>query len=521
MDGVELQILWSNMIGIVSEQARSLQRIAFSPIVREAGDLANGIFDARARMVAQAVTGTPGHINSLAAAARNLLGHVDVAALKPGDVLITNDPWMSAGHFFDITVLSPIFRGERLIGYAGSTIHHTDIGGYGIGSGARDIHEEGLWIPVLKLYEAGVPNATLFSMITRNVRTPDALLGDLGAQVSSGMIASQRLNALCDRYGLEDIEALSDEIIDRSEAATRAAIRALPGGTFHGSSTFDVPGGERVTLKTAVTIDAEAGEIVVDFEGSSGRSGKGINVVPAYAQAYATFAIRSTLNPDLPNNAGSLAPIRLKLPENCIVNATYPSPVNARHVVGMYVPFPILNALAQVVPDKVVAEGSGAVWTVQIQGRDREGRAFTSSMFNYSGGMGARAGKPGISAVCYPTGVSAVPVEVLEAAYPIEFTCKELERGSGGAGLQPGGDGQRIGFRMRTGSSWLLNTVPSRLMDAPQGLDGGAPGRAGQFLVNGKPVMLSGKTDMQAADEVTMVTPGGGGFGAFKVAKSA
>lgn len=513
MDGVELQILWSNMIEIVSEQARALQRIAFSPIVREAGDLANGLFDARARMVAQAVTGTPGHINSLASAASNMLKHVDAGSLKPGDVLITNDPWMSAGHFFDITVLSPIFRGERLIGYAGSTIHHTDIGGYGIGSGARDIHEEGLWIPVLKLYDQGVRNETLFDVITRNVRTPDALLGDLGAQVSSGMIASRRLNALCDRYGLDDIELLSDEIINRSETATRNSIRALPGGTFHGETFFDVPGGDRVTLKCAITIDDEAGEITIDFEGSSKRSQRGINVVPAYTQAYATFAIRSTLNPDLPNNAGSLAPIKLKLPDNCIVNATYPSPVNARHVVGMYVPFPILNALSQVVPEKVVAEGSGAVWTVQIQGQDADGKAFTSSMFNYSGGMGARAGKPGISAVCYPTGVSAVPVEVLEAAYPIVFSCKELDQGSGGAGRQPGGDGQRVSFRMRTDQPWLLNAVPSRLNEAPQGLDGGVSGRAGQFLVNGEPVVLSGKTDMRPDDEITMITPGGGGFG--------
>jgi len=513
MDGVELQILWSNLIGIVSEQARALQRIAFSPIVREAGDLANGLFDRRARMVAQAVTGTPGHINSLAAAAGNLLRHVDADELKPGDVLITNDPWMSAGHFFDITVLSPIFRGDQLIGYAGSTIHHTDIGGYGIGSGARDIHEEGLWIPVLKLYEEGRPNKTLFDLIQRNVRTPEALMGDLGAQVSSGMIAAQRLNALCDRYGLDDIETLSDEIIDRSEAATRDSIRKLPGGTYHGESQFDVPGGDVITLKTAVTIDAEAGEIEIDFAGSSGRSARGINVVPAYTHAYATFAVRSTLNPDLPNNAGSLAPIKLKLPEDCIVNATYPSPVNARHVVGMYVPFPVLNALSQVVPDQVVAEGSGAVWTIQIQGRDDTGHAFTSSMFNYSGGMGARAGKPGLSAICYPTGVSAVPVEVLEAAYPIVFSCKEVERGTGGNGSQPGGDGQRIGFSMHTSEPWLLNTVPSRLKTAPKGLEGGDAGTPGRFEINGEPTVLSGKTDMKPDDAVLMVTPGGGGFG--------
>lgn len=514
MDGVQLQILWSNMIGIVSEQARALQRIAFSPIVREAGDLANGLFDARARMVAQAVTGTPGHINSLAAAAGNLLGAMDDNDLKPGDVLITNDPWMSAGHFFDITVLSPIFREDRLIGYAGSTIHHTDIGGYGIGAGARDIHEEGLWIPPLKLYEAGEPNKTLFSLITRNVRTPDALLGDLGAQVSSGMIAAQRLNALCDRYGLDDIETLADEIIGRSEAATRDSIRKLPAGTYSGVSTFDVPGGETIKLETAVTIDAEAGEIEIDFEGSSGASQTGINVVPAYTQAYATFAVRSTLNPDLPNNAGSLAPIKLKLPDDCVVNAQYPSPVNARHVVGMYVPFPILKALAQVVPDRVVAEGSGAVWTIQIHGRDAGGSVFTSSMFNYSGGMGARAEKPGLSAICYPTGVSAVPVEVLEASYPILFECKELEPGTGGDGKQPGGLGQRIGYRMRTGRPWQLNTIPSRLEHEAEGLLGGGPGTKGRFEINGKPVSESKKLDMQSDDEVLMVTPGGGGFGA-------
>ncbi|MCB1482133.1 MAG: hydantoinase B/oxoprolinase family protein [Rhodobiaceae bacterium] len=514
MDGVELQILWSNLIGIVSEQARALQRVAFSPIVREAGDLANGLFDQRARMVAQAVTGTPGHINSLAAAAGNLLADIDPETLKPGDVLITNDPWMSAGHFFDITVLSPIFRENRIIGYAGSTIHHTDIGGYGIGSGARDIHEEGLWIPVMKLYNAGEPNSTLFDIIRRNVRTPDALFGDLAAQVSSANIAARRLNALCDRYGLVDIEALSDEIINRSEEATRESIRKLPGGVYEGESRFDVPGGETVVLKTAVTIDSNAGEITIDFAGSSGPSRMGINVVPAYTHAYATFAVRSTLNPDLPNNAGSLAPIKLKLPDSCIVNAKYPSPVNARHVVGMYVPFPILKALSHVAPDRVVAEGSGAVWTVQINGRDEAGNPFTSSMFNYSGGMGARASKPGLSAICYPTGVSAVPVEVLEASYPIVFGCKELERGTGGAGAQPGGDGQRISFHMRTNSPWLLNTVPSRLHEGPEGLLGGADGAAGRYEVNGKPELRAGKIEMKPEDEVLMVTPGGGGFGA-------
>jgi N-methylhydantoinase B len=513
LDGIELEIMWGNMISIVSEQAKALQRIAFSPIVREAGDLATALFDANARMVAQAVTGTPGHINSLAAAAGHLIKIIPPKSLYPGDVLITNDPWMSAGHFFDITLLTPIFRNDKLIGYCGSTIHHTDIGGYGVGAGARDIHEEGLWIPVMKLYERGEPNETLHSIIRRNVRTPESIFGDLAAQVSSGKMGGERLNAMCDRYDLDDIIDLSEEIISRSETATRDDIRKLPSGTFHGETEFDVPGGEVIKLKTALTIDTDRGEITIDFAGSSGPSSSGINVVTAYTHAYSTFAIRSILDPDLPNNAGSLSPIIIKAPRECIVNAQYPSPVNARHVVGMYVPFPILKALAQVVPDKVLAEGSGAVWTIQVQGRDKDGEPFTSSMFNYSGGMGARKTKPGLSATCYPTGVAAVPVEVLEASIPIEFTCKELVLGTGGDGLHKGGDGQRIGFRMRTGQEWLLNAIPSRLNSKAEGMFGAGDGAAGKFLINDEPSSEAKKLVMQASDVVMMQTPGGGGYG--------
>jgi len=513
LDGIELEILWSNLISIVSEQAKALQRIAFSPVVREAGDLASGLFDARGRMVAQANTGTPGHINSLAAAGETLAKLFE-GQLVPGDVIITNDPWMSAGHFFDITVLCPIFNGRNLIGFIGTTIHHTDISGYGIGAGARDVHEEGLWIPPLKLYEAGQPNAVLHAMIKRNVRTPDHVFGDLAAQVSSGRAGGERLNALCARHGLSDIEALADEIIARSEKATRDAIRALPAGIWHGESRFDVPGGDVITLKAGVTIDNQAGEVTIDFTGSSGPSPMGINVVMNYTHAYSTFAVRSCLNPEQPNNYGSLAPIKVTAPKGCIVNAEYPSPLNARHVVGMFVPMPILKALHQVIPDRVLAEGSGAVWTVQIQGKGSDGRAFTSSMFNYSGGMGARLAKPGPSATCYPTGVAAVPVEILEAAMPIVFDRRELRLESGGRGRSRGGDGQVIGFHMRTHEPWLLNAVPSRLDRGPEGLAGGEDGAPGRFLVNGKPISEGKKMTMQPGDVVVLETPGGGGYGA-------
>ena len=513
MDGIELEILWSNLISIVTEQAKALQRIAFSPIVREAGDLAAALFDAQGRMVAQSTTGTPGHINSLGMAGQTLT-KMFAGKLVPGDVVITNDPWLSAGHFFDITVFVPVFNAGRPIAYIGSTIHHTDIGGYGIGAGARDVHEEGLWIPPAKLYEAGVPNALLHDIIRHNVRVPDYVFGDLAAQVSSGRTGGERLLAFLRRHGMEDIQLLADEVIARSEAATRRAISALPAGTWHGESRFDVPGGDIITLETAVTIDPAAGDILIDFAGSSPPSPIGINVVLNYTHAYATFAIRSCLSPDLPNNYGSLAPIRVSAPESCIVNARYPAPVNARHVVGMFVPMPILKALAQVIPDQVLAEGAGAVWTVQIQGKRRDGSPFTSSMFNYSGGMGARATKPGPDATCYPTGVAAVPVEILEATMPIVFDRRELRPGSGGEGRSRGGDGQVIGFHMRTDAPWLLNAVPSRLGEGPEGLLGGAPGAVGRFLVNGEPVSQARKMEMRPGDVVLLETPGGGGYGA-------
>src|SRR5690348_13227844 len=267
MDAIALEVLWQSLVSTVNEQAKALQRIAFSPVVREAGDLANALFDRRGRMVAQAVTGTPGHINSLAAAGKHFIEAFPTQTVNEGDVLITNDPWLSAGHFFDITVMVPAFHKGKLVGFFGSTIHHTDIGGYGVGAGARDVHEEGLWIPIAKLYEAGKPNPLLHDIIRHNVRTPDHVFGDLAAQVSSGRVGAERLLALLERHKLEDIEALSEEIITRSERATREAIRALKPGTFHGTSAFDVPGGDVVTLTCALTIDQERGEIDIDFAG--------------------------------------------------------------------------------------------------------------------------------------------------------------------------------------------------------------------------------------------------------------
>ncbi len=528
IDSIELEVLWSSLIATVNEQARALQRAAFSPIVREAGDLANAVFDRRGRMVAQAVTGTPGHINSLARAAAAILDEYPPDSLRPGDVLITNDPYKTAGQLLDVTVLSPVWApattagadsdgapvgASRAIAFFGSTIHHTDVGGYGIGAGARDVFEEGIWIPICRLMIAGERNPDVWKFILSNVREPQHMAGDLHAQIASGEVGAKRLLALCAHHGLTDIEALSDEIVQRSEHATRAAIRALPAGRHEAASTLDLADGSEIHIAVAVTIDPDAGEILVDYAGSSGASPFGINVVKNYTHAYTTFTIRSVLNPDVPNNYGSLLPIRVEAPEGSIVNAVSPSPCTARHVVGMFLPMPILQALAAVLPDKVIAEGAGAVWTMQVSGTHDDGRPFITAMFTYAGGVGARATKPGLSAVAYPTGVSAVPTEVVEGSAPIRFLRKELRPHSGGDGAQTGGLGQIIEFTVDTERPWVLNAVTSRMGFPPLGLRGGQAGAPGRFLVNGEPVRTQARITLQPGDIVRLELPGGGGYG--------
>jgi len=512
-DPVELEILWQSLISTVNEQARALQRAAFSPIVREAGDLANALFDRRGRMVAQAVTGTPGHINSLAVGAANMLEEYPISSLNPGDVLVTNDPYKTAGQLLDVTVLVPAWRNGEVIALFGSTIHHTDVGGYGIGAGGRDVFEEGLWIPICKLMREGERNEDVWKFILSNVRQPDHMAGDLHAQMASGDIGAQRLSTLCDSHGLDDIESLADEIIDRSAAATRESIRELPAGTYDASAVLDLADGSRIDIVCSIIVDSEAGEIVVDYAGTSEASPWGINVVKNYTHAYTTFTVRSVLNPDIPNNHGSLGPIKVLAPEGSIVNAVSPQPGTARHVVGMFLPNALLKALAQIKPEESMAEGSGAVWTMQVNGNHPDGSPFITAMFTYAGGVGARATKSGLNACSYPTGVSAVPIEVVEASAPVRFTEKSLRSGSGGRGRQRGGMGQTVEFSVDTDRPWQLNAVTSRLAVPPQGVFGGEPGAAGSFQVNGEAVETQSRITLKGGDVVRLELPGGGGYG--------
>ncbi|WP_375779416.1 hydantoinase B/oxoprolinase family protein [Bradyrhizobium sp. ma5] len=513
MNAIELELMWSNLRSVVTEQARAMQRTAFSPVVREAGDLAYGLFDARARMLVQADTGTPGHINCLASCGTYLAKYAE-GNLMPGDVLITNDPWIGAGHTFDITVFAPVFRNGRLLGFVGSTNHHTDIGGTGPNASAHDVHEEGLWIPPAKLYERGKPNAVLFDIIRANVRTPNLISGDLAAQVAACESGGAALNELCDRYGLSDIEALSDAILDHSERAMREAVRRCPAGSWTGESTFDIPGGDVVKLRAKVTIDHDAGDLLIDFDGSSPQSSRGVNVVLNYTRAYATFAIRSILNPDLPNNLGSITPIKVTAPEGSIVNCRYPAPVAARHIVGMFVPMPIMNALHHVLPDRVVASSPGSPFSMQVFGQLKTGENFVTAC-GLTGGMGARADKPGLAATFYPAGLGSIPIEIIETECPVLFDRAEIRRGSGGDGRMRGGDGQIVQFRVTTDKPWLLSAAASSLRYPPDGVGGGAAGQPGVFRINGGDVKTQGKIRMDPQDVIYVETPGGGGFGVF------
>jgi N-methylhydantoinase B len=339
------------------------------------------------------------------------------------------------------------------------------------------------------------------------------LLGDLTAQVASCLSGGQAIVELCEQYGLDDIEALSDAIISRSEAAVRDSIRKLPAGTWTEQASFDIPSGDVVKIQVTVTIDNRAGEVLLDFAGSSPQSQKGINVTLSYTHAYATFSVRSILNSEVPNNSGSLAPIKVTAPEGCVVNCRYPAPVASRHVVGMYVPMPIMKAFYHIVPEKVVAPGTGSSFICRIFGNFDNGEQYVASLSGLTGGMGARATKPGLHATYYPAGVGTVPTEIVESESLVVFNRRELRRGSGGRGRFNGGDGQIVEFYVKTEQPWLLNANPCSRSHPPEGVGGGESGKPGVFRIDGEDRLMPGKVRMKPGSVVYMETPGGGGYG--------
>ncbi len=507
IDPVTLEILWTRLITVTNEQAAALQRTSFTPIVRESGDLSAAVFDAEGRMLAQAVTGTPGHINSLATSMHHFLAAYPANTLAPGDVLITNDPWQTSGQLNDLSVVTPAFVDGRLIGFFGNCCHAVDIGGRGLSADANEVFEEGLYVPITKLYDRGSPNDELMKIIRANVRAPREVLGDIHAQVAGNQVGVTRLIEYLEEFELEDLDTLSSEIRGRSERATREAIGRVPDGDYH--KVIHTDGiDEPVTISCLVRVQGE--EIVVDYAGSSGQVDRGMNVVLNYTAAYTSYALKCAISPEVPHNDGSFQPVTVTAPEGSILNPRFPAAVAARHIVGHFLPHAVLGALAQVIPDRVIAEGAGNVWLTTTRGAGQD-RFVT--VFFASGGMGARPNRDGPSTTSFPSGIATAPVEITEATSPLVFRHKELRPDSGGPGKYRGGLGQRIEVEVRTAEPFIVSSLSDRLIFPAQGYLGGGAGGGGGFSTSTGAVhnpKLSIK--LPAGTRYVLELPGGGGF---------
>ena len=512
--------MWNRLIAVAEQQAEVLIRTAFSTTVREAGDLSAGVFDLEGRMLAQAVTGTPGHVNSMSESVAHFLNKFPAATMREGDHYITNDPWLGTGHLHDLTVVTPAFRRGEIVGLLANTAHVVDVGGLGMGPEGRSVFEEGLYIPIVKCFESGRPNETFFDFIRAGSRLPVELEGDVYSLCACNDAAAARLAATLDEFGEDGLHGVAAFIFERSLKATLDNIAQLPRGTFRAeisSDGYEAP----VTLRAAMTIGPDA--IDVDFDGTSALSRRGINVPPAYCRAYAAFGIKVVVAPEVPNNWASLAPFRMHIPEGSILNAPRPCPVSVRHVIGQLLPDLMMGCLHQAVPDKVAAEGSSCLWNPPLRGgASVSGPAsgnrrvlpdFEVITFN-SGGTGARPGQDGLDATAFPSGVRTMPVEATENVAPVVFWRKELRPDSAGPGRSRGGFGQVMEIAGKDDLAFACNAIFDRVAHPPRGRDGGGDGAPGRVeLRSGVALHAKGLQVVPDGDRLVLSLPGGGGIG--------
>ena len=514
---IRMQIMWNRLIAVVEEQAQTLMRTAFSPIVREAGDLSAGVFDTRGRMLAQAVTGTPGHVNSMAESVGHFLRHFPVETMHEGDIYITNDPWMGTGHLNDFVLTTPCFHRGRLVGLFSCTSHLTDIGGIGFGPDATDVHMEGIYIPMLKLADRGVFNETLMAMVRANTRQPVESEGDVYSLAACNDVGCERLVEMMTEFDLDDLDELGEHICESSRQAVLAEIAKLPRGEYRSSMRID---GYEEPLDLVARLEIADDGITVDYDGTSPQSSRGVNVPMAYTAAYTCFGLSCIVSADVPNNWGSLAPFKVKAPEGCVLNAPRPAAVCSRHVIGQMLPDVVFGALTQAVPERVPAEGAACLWNVTMRGEsDRAAnRAGGGTLFTVTavcnGGTGARPARDGLSATAYPSGVRGTPVEINESVSPVVFWRKELRPGSGGHGRQRGGLGQVIEIESAIGKDFELLASFDRILHPPRGRYGGHDGeRGGARLASGAVLNGKGTQRIPVGERLVLHTPGGAGFG--------
>lgn len=514
LDEIRLQIMWNRLVAVVEEQATVLLRTAFSPIVRECGDLSAGVYDLKGRMLAQAVTGTPGHVNSMAASVGHFLRHFPAETMEEGDIYITNDPWMGTGHLNDFTLCTPCFLDGQLVGFFACTSHLTDVGGLGTGPDGTDVHMEGIYIPMLKLASRGKMDETALAFIRANTRQPVETEGDVYSLAACNDVGCERLVAMMREFGIDSLDALAAFILGRSEAAVKAKIAQLPRGTWRTAMTVDGYD-EPIELHAALTVAED--HVAVDFEGTSAQQKRAINVPATYTAAYTSFGLACALAPEVPNNAGSLGCYRIMAPLGSVLNAPYPAAVNSRHIIGQMLPDVVFGCLHQIVPGRVPAEGASCLWNLTFRGRtDRaanEAHLFTITAVT-NGGTGARPTKDGLSATAYPSGVRGTPVEINESVAPLLFRRKELRSDSGGAGRQRGGLGQVIEIESAIDEEFELLAAYDRVRFPARGRDGGKAGAAGRVFVEGeRELRPKGTQTIRPNERLVVHTPGGGGYG--------
>lgn len=514
---IDVQIMWNRLLSVVEEQGQTLVRTAFSTSAREAGDISAGVFDLRGRMLAQAVTGTPGHINTMAASVGHFLDVFPVADMKEGDVYITNDPWKGTGHLYDLVVVSPTFMDGRIVALFACTSHLVDMGGVGQTPEGRQIWHEGLFIPLLRLVCAGEMNEDLLAMIRANVREPVQVIGDVYALIACNEIGSRRLVAMMREFALPGLGTLGEEIITRSRRAMSEAIGRLPKGTW--TNTMRVDGYEApLDLVASVTIAEDT--IHVDFTGTSGMSSYAINCPLCYTEAYTTFGINCVVAPAVPNNAGTLDAVKVTAPPGTVVSATYPAAVYARSSIGHMMPDVVYGALEQAIPGRVPAEGTSNLWSLKmVAGHgltwvgDKTGTPFMVMSF-HSGGAGARPFQDGLSATPFPSGVRNVPVEATEAITPLVIWRKELRQDSGGAGRYRGGLGQVMEVGSREDAAFGIFAGFERVKFPARGRNGGGPGQCGALsLRSGAQLKPKGLQVVPPGERLVIEMPGGGGMG--------
>jgi N-methylhydantoinase B len=508
--------MWDRLISVVEEQARTLMRVAFSTVVREAGDLSAGVFNTKGDLLAQAVTGTPGHINSMARSIREFLKVFPADTMKPGDVYMTNDPWRGTGHLFDFTVVTPTFYKGKLVAIFACTAHVADIGGNGPDPNSRDVFAEGLFLPIMPLVMQGEISQWLMKLLCANSREPEKLEGDVYALIASNEAGGKQLSSMMEEYKLASLDELSDHILISSDKSMRDAIAQLPKGTWSHKVTID-GFADPVEIEAKLTIDGE--KIYIDFSGTSGVSKYGINCPICYTDAYTSFGVKCLVAPRLANNAAVLARIVVTAPEGTIVNAPFPAPVTARALIGQMLPDVAFGCFEKAMPGQAPAEGTGASWSLRfgagpgVTGPDAKGTKFLSQNFQ-SGGMGAHWKHDGIAATPYPSGVKAIAIEITEAMTPLVFWRKELRRDSGGAGFYRGGLGQTIEVGSREEAPFAIFARFQRVKFPAAGRGGGADGAAGTLhLASGAVVPPRGTQVIPTGERLVVEMPGGGGLG--------